>query len=180
MHMDKKSYARYVEARAPRSPILKNCLWAFLVGGGICLFAEGLNQIFTRALGMTQENAATTTSILLVLIAVTLTALGLFDRIANPRLLVRRVTLTVARVIREEEARREVTAGEQLDMFSDPEEIEREQKAEEAALKRERARQETIIELRRRYGKNAVLKGMNYEEGATTKDRNHQIGGHKA
>ena len=106
--------------------------------------------------------------------------LKLFDRIANPRLLVRRVTLTVARVIREEEARREVAAGEQLDMFSDPEEIEREQKAEEAALKRERARQETIIELRRRYGKNAVLKGMNYEEGATTKDRNHQIGGHKA
>ena len=83
MHMDKKSYRRYVEARAPRSPILKNCLWAFLVGGAICLFAEGLNQIFTRALGMTQDLAATTTSILLVLIAVVLTALGLFDRIAK-------------------------------------------------------------------------------------------------
>lgn len=83
MHMDKKSYARYVEARAPRSPILKNCLWAFLVGGGICLFAEGLNQIFTRLLHMTVDIAATTTSILLVLIAVVLTAFGLFDRIAK-------------------------------------------------------------------------------------------------
>ena len=83
MHMDKKSYRRYVEARAPRSPILKNCLWAFLVGGGICLFAEGLNQIFTRVLGMTVDMAATTTSILLVLIAVVLTGLGLFDRIAK-------------------------------------------------------------------------------------------------
>lgn len=83
MHMDKKSYARYVQARAPRSSILKNCLWAFLVGGGICLFAEGLNQIFTRAVGMPPESAATTTAIILVLIAVVLTALGLFDRIAK-------------------------------------------------------------------------------------------------
>ena len=83
MNMDKKSYARYVEARAPRSPILKNCLWAFLVGGGICLFAEGLNQIFTRLFKMTEENAGTTTAIILVLIAVVLTGLGLFDRIAK-------------------------------------------------------------------------------------------------
>ena len=83
MHMDKKSYARYVEARAPRSSIGKNCLWAFLVGGGICLFAEGLNQIFTRAIGMTTDSAATVTAIILVLIAVVLTALGLFDRIAK-------------------------------------------------------------------------------------------------
>ncbi len=83
MHMDKKSYARYVEARAPRSSIGKNCLWAFLVGGGICLFAEGLNQIFTRAIGMTTDSAATVTAIILVLIAVVLTGLGLFDRIAK-------------------------------------------------------------------------------------------------
>ena len=83
MNMDKKSYARYVEARAPRSPILKNCLWAFLVGGGICLFAEGLNQIFTRLFKMTEESAGTTTAIILVLIAVVLTGVGLFDRIAK-------------------------------------------------------------------------------------------------
>ena len=83
MNMDKKSYARYVKARAPRSPILKNCLWAFLVGGGICLFAEGLNQIFTRLFKITEENAGTTTAIILVLIAVVLTGVGLFDRIAK-------------------------------------------------------------------------------------------------
>ena len=58
-------------------------LKVFLVGGGICLFAEGLNQIFTRLLHMTVDIAATTTSILLVLIAVVLTGLGLFDRIAK-------------------------------------------------------------------------------------------------
>ena len=83
MNMDKKSYARYVEARAPRSPILKNCLWAFLVGGGICLFAEGLGQIFTRVFKMTEESAGTATAIILVLIAVVLTGVGLFDRIAK-------------------------------------------------------------------------------------------------
>ena len=83
MNMDKESYARYVEARAPRSPLGKNCLWAFLVGGGICLFAEGLNQILTRVGRMNEQDAATTTAMILILIAVTLTALGLFDRIAK-------------------------------------------------------------------------------------------------
>ena len=83
MNMDKESYARSVEARAPRSPLLKNCLWAFLVGGGICLFAEGLNQIFTRVCHFSSDDASVTTAILLVLIAATLTALGVFDRIAK-------------------------------------------------------------------------------------------------
>ena len=83
MHMDKKSYGKYVEARAPRSPIGKSCLWAFLVGGGICLFAEGLGQIFTRAVGMSEQDAGTATAMILIAIAVTLTGLGLFDRIAK-------------------------------------------------------------------------------------------------
>ena len=83
MNMDKESYARYVEARAPRSPLIKNCLWAFLVGGGICLFSEGLNQIFTRVCHFSRDDASVTTAILLVLIAATLTALGVFDRIAK-------------------------------------------------------------------------------------------------
>lgn len=83
MNMDKKSYARYVQARAPRSPIFKNCLWAFLVGGGICLLAEGLNQIFTRLCHFSRDDASVITAILLVLCAATLTALGIFDRIAK-------------------------------------------------------------------------------------------------
>ena len=83
MNMDSKTYARYVKARAPRSPLIKDCLRAFLVGGGICLFAEGLNQIFTRACGMTRENSGTVTAVILIFLAVLLTAIGVFDKIAK-------------------------------------------------------------------------------------------------
>ncbi len=107
-------------------------------------------------------------------------ALSLFDRIVDPRLLVRRVTVTAANTVDEREAQSKPAAGEQLDIFSNADELEATREAEDQALERERKRQEAILELRRRYGKNAVLKGMNLEEGATTKDRNAQIGGHKA
>jgi len=83
MNMDKKTYARYVEARAPRSPIVRDCVHAFLVGGGICLFAEGLNQIWTRGVGMTRDDAGTLTAVILVFLAVLLTGIGIFDRIAK-------------------------------------------------------------------------------------------------
>ena len=83
MNMDKKTYARYVEARAPRSPLLKNCLHAFLVGGGICLFAEGIIQVLVGAFGMVRDVASAWSSIILVVIAVTLTAVGVFDKIAK-------------------------------------------------------------------------------------------------
>jgi len=83
MNMSSENYARYVKARAPRSPLWRDCLWAFLVGGGICLFAEGLDQILIRAAGMTRENAASLTAVILVFIAVVLTALGLFHKIAK-------------------------------------------------------------------------------------------------
>ena len=83
MNMDSKSYARYVEARAPRSPILRNCLFAFLIGGGICLFAEGVIQLLLHFSPLSREEAGTVSSILLVFIAVVLTALGLFQRVAR-------------------------------------------------------------------------------------------------
>ena len=83
MNMDKKTYARYVQARAPRSPIFKNCLHAFLVGGGICLFAEGIIQLFTRTLNMSRDTAGTWSAIILVFLAVALTAIGIFDKIAK-------------------------------------------------------------------------------------------------
>ena len=83
MNMDKKSYARYVEARAPRSPILKNCVHAFLVGGGICLAAEGLNQLFMWWLGVERADASTLTAVILVFLAALLTGIGIFDRIAK-------------------------------------------------------------------------------------------------
>ncbi|MBQ9779280.1 MAG: SpoVA/SpoVAEb family sporulation membrane protein [Clostridia bacterium] len=83
MNMDKKTYARYVEARAPRSPVLKNCLHAFLVGGGICLFAEGIIQVLVGTLDMQRDAASAWSSIILVVIAVVLTAVGVFDKIAR-------------------------------------------------------------------------------------------------
>ena len=81
--MDNKTYARYVEARAPRSPILKNCLHAFLVGGGICLLAEGMIQLLMHLAALSREIAASWSSITLVFLAVLLTAIGVFDKIAK-------------------------------------------------------------------------------------------------
>ena len=97
----------------------------------------------------------------------------LFDRIADPTLTVRRVTVSANRLVSEQEIARRPT---QLSLFETPEDAER----RAAAQAREKARQKTILELRRRYGKNAVLKGMNLEEAATMRDRNAQVGGHKA
>ncbi len=110
---------------------------------------------------------------------ITKATLALFDRIVNPKLLVRRVTVTVGRIVDESEVQA-APPTEQMDMFTDYAAMEAEQAREREALARERRRQEAIIALQKRYGKNAVLKGMNLEEGATTKERNGQIGGHKA
>ena len=65
-------------------------------------------------------------------------------------------------------------------LFTDYAAREAEQKKEEAELERERKMQRAVLTIRKKYGKNAILKGMNLEEGATAKDRNEQIGGHKA
>ena len=105
--------------------------------------------------------------------------LGLFDRIVDKKLLVRRVNISANRVVSESSVSTSAPM-EQMDLFTDYEELERKQKAEQAALEREKKAQKAIIELRKKYGKNAVLKGMNLQEGATTKDRNEQVGGHKA
>ena len=83
MNMDKKTYARYVEARAPRSPIVKNCARAFLVGGCICMLAEGIIQLLTRLWSVPREEASTWSAIILVFLAVLLTAIGVFDKIAK-------------------------------------------------------------------------------------------------
>ncbi len=83
MNIDKKSYAKYAEAHAPKSPILKDCVNAFLFGGAICALAEGFNDIYGGVLGLDKESAGTLTSVTLIFIAVTLTALGVFDKIAK-------------------------------------------------------------------------------------------------
>ncbi len=98
-------------------------------------------------------------------------AAALYDRIVDKNLLVRRLNIVAGNVIRREAAPTE--AETQLDLFSQPEETERDPE-------RELRRQQAVLTIKRKYGKNAILKGMNLEEGATAKDRNRQIGGHKA
>lgn len=107
------------------------------------------------------------------------TMLALFDRIVDRSLRIRRVNITAARVVPETQALPDAGVR-QLDLFSDPEEQVRSAAAEEAALEREKRRQQAIIGIRKKFGKNAILKGTNYLEGATTRERNRQIGGHRA
>jgi DNA polymerase V len=102
-------------------------------------------------------------------------AMELFDRIVDPGLLTRRVTVVADHVL-DEAAVLEAQPMEQLDLFTDP--AVREE--EKAALERERRMQQAVLTIQKKYGKNAILKGMNLEEGATTRERNDQIGGHKA
>ena len=104
----------------------------------------------------------------------------LYDRIVNPNLLIRRMNISVNNLIDEKQATDDSGVGEQLNIFVDYEKLERERAEEKAALEKEKQMQTAIIDIKRRFGKNAILKGMNLEEGATAKDRNAQIGGHKA
>ena len=83
MNMDKKTYKKYAEAHAPRSPRGKNCLNAFLIGGLICAIAQGLNDLYSLALGFSKEDAGLLVSVTLVFVAVILTAIGVFDEIAK-------------------------------------------------------------------------------------------------
>ena len=103
----------------------------------------------------------------------------LFDRIVDKNLLVRRINLTANHIVPEDEVDN-TFVPEQLNFFEDYKEKERRKAEEEIALEREHRMQEAIVSLKHKYGKNAVLKGMNFKEGATAKDRNRQIGGHKA
>ena len=107
------------------------------------------------------------------------TMAALYDRIANPTLLIRRVNVIAARVLPEDKAEQH-PPFEQLDFFTDYAAADARRKAEEAALRRERSCQRAVLDIRRRFGKNAILMGMNFQEGATTMERNQQIGGHKA
>lgn len=69
---------------------------------------------------------------------------------------------------------------EQLDLFTDYAALEKQKQQEEAVLERERKMQEAMLDIKKKFGKNAILKGMNLQEGATARDRNSRIGGHKA
>lgn len=102
-----------------------------------------------------------------------------YDRITDKNLLIRRINITANHVV-PEVAVDNTPQPEQLTFFEDFEEKERRREREDKELERERRMQDVLVNIRRKYGKNALLKGMNLKEGATAKDRNRQIGGHKA
>ena len=103
----------------------------------------------------------------------------LYDRIINKHLLVRRITLTANRVVVENSVKKQDTF-EQMDLFTDYAKREAEEKKEQQELEKEKKLQRAMLDIKKKYGKNAVLKGMNLQEGATARNRNGQIGGHRA
>ena len=106
----------------------------------------------------------------------------IFDRIVDPLLLIRRIYIGCYHVVGEREAARKcasVGEGIQTELFVDEEHRRKQREEEVQALAKERKMQEALIGIKRKYGKNAILKGLNFEEGATGRERNRQIGGHK-
>ena len=107
----------------------------------------------------------------------------LFDRIVNPILLIRRITISTNNIVDERSAAARISvatgAPKQLTLF-DEGECEPELADEAEWLARERRLQEAVVEIKSTYGKNALCKGLNFAEGATQRERNRQIGGHKA
>jgi DNA polymerase V len=103
----------------------------------------------------------------------------LFDSIVNRDLLVRRLNVTVNHVVSEASTFQH-TVPRQLDLFTDYEALAKQEAEEKAAREKERRMQEAQLAIKQRFGKNAILRGLNFEEGATAKERNEQIGGHRA
>ena len=102
----------------------------------------------------------------------------LFDRVTDPNLLVRKITIGANHILNENDVPEEVQ--EQPDLFADHEALAKQKAAEEAELAKERRLQDALLSIKKQFGKNAVLKAMSLQEGATAKDRNQQVGGHKA
>ena len=106
-------------------------------------------------------------------------AMQLFDRIIDSEVLVRRLNVTANHVMYERDLAEDDTPI-QYGLFDDVEALERKREQEKIDRAKERKLQEAVLSIKGRYGKNAILKGMNYQEGATARERNGQVGGHKA
>ena len=106
---------------------------------------------------------------------ITKAVIELYERIMNKNLLVRRINVTANNIVDESKAKLQ-RASEQLDLFGDFQKRDEELKDEQE----EKQLQKSILEIKRRYGKNAIVKGMNLQEAGTTIDRNAQVGGHRA
>ena len=105
--------------------------------------------------------------------------MDLCDRILNKELLVRRITVTANHLIQEEKVQKK-ESYEQLSLFTDYAAENKEKEQEEAMLEKEKRLQQAMLDIKKKYGKNAILKGSNLQEGATAQHRNSQIGGHRA
>ena len=106
-------------------------------------------------------------------------AISIFDNTVNSSLAIRRIYITAMNVVDEETAKREGSSV-QLELFTDTDEYEEERKRKEREAEKERRLQDATLEIKKKFGKNALLRGMSFEEGATQRERNEQIGGHKA
>ena len=104
----------------------------------------------------------------------------LWDRIVDKSLLVRRMYVVANHVTDEAQAADAPAAGEQMDMFTDYEALEKQREEEKARLAREKKRQQAILDIKKKFGKNAIVRGMDLEDGATTIERNGMVGGHKS
>ncbi len=110
---------------------------------------------------------------------ITAQALALFDSVINKAFTVRKVTIAATHVLPEQQAGKKKAMCE-LSLFSDPEKEMEEKRRQQQSLAQERRRQEAVLSIRRKFGKNAIVKGTSFEEKATGRLRNAQIGGHKA
>lgn len=110
---------------------------------------------------------------------ITQAVMKLYDRIVDKKLFIRRINISASQVI-EESLVKDENIFYQIDLFSDDEALKKQQQKEKEFLEKERKLQEATLQIKKKYGKNAVLKGMNLEKGATTIERNGTIGGHKA
>lgn len=106
-------------------------------------------------------------------------ASDLFDRIVNPILLIRRLSITANHTVPERSVSTPILY-EQMNLFTDYAALEKRRKKEQAELERDKKLQQAILTIKKKYGRNAILRGMSLEEGATARERNKQIGGHKA
>ena len=106
--------------------------------------------------------------------------ISLYDKIVDHDLLIRRLNITTNNIISETEATNKSKGPVQLDLFTDYEELAVEAEKKHAERDKERKMQEALIAIKHRFGKNAILKGTSFSEGATARERNNQIGGHKA
>lgn len=106
-------------------------------------------------------------------------ASDLFDRIVNPILLIRRLSITANHTVPERSVSTPILY-EQMNLFIDYAALEKRRKKEQAELERDKKLQQAILSIKKKYGRNAILRGMSLEEGATARERNKQIGGHKA